>query len=641
MNLAVMRILGILAISVGLVLLLGESIWWLCSRRGARSSKRVRSSRRVRSSSPVRASKLVRSSNPVAAAAKHRVSGSASEPEDKSWQAVQKALSGLAMYTGCEKVAEPVNELKKIAYSFEPIGRSKLLIMILGEFSSGKSSFINALLGEKVLATKIRPTTAAISRLTYGEKKQAVLHYRDGRMMEMPIEASSDVFNITAMGSKTMTAEELKQLSYVELRLDNPILKNMDIVDTPGFNSGIDWHTEMTQELVGSADVVFWVFSALKAAARTEIDLLKAQAGKPQCRIAVVNQMDRIPVNDDRVKAEERILQEIPRALFREVFFVSSKVPVEVGKDIYNKNIDRLKEFVQQEILPRKNEYQWGHRLGRLKEMDGMAKEVIALLEQEIKAERACLSVHERELAMLTKFYGQAREGQRVWAEYLQEVPQIRLLQLNRYFADSIDIRELRQVTDKLKSRRGQLAVRLRKLEILKSANDKTTARWQRENKQYEKLRTEYENSTLSGIADSISNLLFNSNFTDAKDKLDAAKRQVDATKAELDQEKMKFDNALEQYEMDKRVFETNQREFLEQEITRAVSKQKKAADDALMRISSHREISKSIQERILMMEKMQVYCQMEILLTIRKSVYYCKGRLQKMDAALPGMVAG
>ena len=57
---------------------------------------------------------------------------------------------------------------------------SPLTIMVMGEFSTGKSTFINALMGEPITKVDAKPTTAVITKLVYGERDRIVVHYRQG-----------------------------------------------------------------------------------------------------------------------------------------------------------------------------------------------------------------------------------------------------------------------------------------------------------------------------------------------------------------------------------------------------------------------------------------------------------------------------
>ena len=69
------------------------------------------------------------------------------------------------------------NSSKILREQSETILDEKFKIMVVGEFSSGKSTFLNALIKENILPVAVRPTTATINLIKYSEKKNILLHY--------------------------------------------------------------------------------------------------------------------------------------------------------------------------------------------------------------------------------------------------------------------------------------------------------------------------------------------------------------------------------------------------------------------------------------------------------------------------------
>lgn len=77
--------------------------------------------------------------------------------------------------------------LAKVAKEQERIKTRRFRVAVVGEFKRGKSSFINALLGQAVLPVDASPTTATINRITYGAVPRAYLCYKDGSTQEVEI----------------------------------------------------------------------------------------------------------------------------------------------------------------------------------------------------------------------------------------------------------------------------------------------------------------------------------------------------------------------------------------------------------------------------------------------------------------------
>ncbi len=131
------------------------------------------------------------------------------------------------------------------------------LLVVVGEFNAGKSAFINALLGSRVLDEGVTPTTAQIHLLRYGPALAAT----------------------TAGGMR-----------IVEAPVD--FLRDIHIVDTPGTNAIIREHERLTTEFVPRADLVLFVTSADRPFTETERAFIDAIRGWGKKIVIVVNKID-------------------------------------------------------------------------------------------------------------------------------------------------------------------------------------------------------------------------------------------------------------------------------------------------------------------------------------------------------------
>jgi ribosome biogenesis GTPase A len=117
---------------------------------------------------------------------------------------------------------------------------SAALFVIVGEVKAGKSSFVNALLGEDVCEVAPDPCTAGIQELVYGEER-----------------------------SKMILGDH-----WERVRLPKPVLREITIVDTPGTNSIIRNHQTITENYIPQSDLVVFVFPAKNPHTATAWDLL-------------------------------------------------------------------------------------------------------------------------------------------------------------------------------------------------------------------------------------------------------------------------------------------------------------------------------------------------------------------------------
>jgi small GTP-binding protein len=171
------------------------------------------------------------------------------------------------------------------------------LLVIVGEFNSGKSSFINALLGERVVPEGVTPTTDRINLLRYGPA---------------PTEQLVEAFLL----ERTHPAE---------------LLRELNIVDTPGTNAIVRRHEQLTRDFVPRADLVLFVTSADRPFTESERAFLEQVRQWGKKIVFVINKIDILdrPADREEVAAyvqahAAELLGEPPR-----VFSVSARQALE------------------------------------------------------------------------------------------------------------------------------------------------------------------------------------------------------------------------------------------------------------------------------------------------------------------------
>jgi small GTP-binding protein len=132
------------------------------------------------------------------------------------------------------------------------------LLVIVGEFNSGKSAFINALVGSTVAAEGVTPTTAQINVLQYGDALDRQVREAHLHVITAPAE----------------------------------ILREIHIVDTPGTNAIIREHEAITAEFVPRSDLVLFVTSADRPFTETERAFLEQVRGWGKKIVVVINKID-------------------------------------------------------------------------------------------------------------------------------------------------------------------------------------------------------------------------------------------------------------------------------------------------------------------------------------------------------------
>ena len=191
------------------------------------------------------------------------------------------------------------NEEAKAIQLEEKVRRETFKVMVLGRFKTGKSTFINALLGAEVLPTDAIPCTAVISEIKYAATRKATLYFKDPLPEKMPDGLSTRAINyIRTNGGKTPTplelavddlkefisipdpgkeqAESVAETPYekVEIDWDLELCRNgIEIIDSPGLDEN-STRTRIAVNYLSGADAVLFVMSCQSLCSAMEMDFI-------------------------------------------------------------------------------------------------------------------------------------------------------------------------------------------------------------------------------------------------------------------------------------------------------------------------------------------------------------------------------
>ncbi|MFE5540508.1 dynamin family protein [Streptomyces sp. NPDC056492] len=174
--------------------------------------------------------------------------------------------------------------------------RETFRIMVLGEFSSGKSTLINALLGKRLLPTKANPATAFTTVLRWGETERAWL-YRDGDRQGSETAVTTEEFKrevALQIDAKGAPRTPSFALAVVEQPLEL-LRRSVEIVDSAGINESSDREL-VTLRYLEEVDAVVFVTDAGRPFTLHETENYLTRVRKLGHRdiFFVVNQFDRI-----------------------------------------------------------------------------------------------------------------------------------------------------------------------------------------------------------------------------------------------------------------------------------------------------------------------------------------------------------
>ena len=169
-----------------------------------------------------------------------------------------------------------------------------LRVAVVGEFNAGKSTFINALIGQDVAPTGVLPTTATLHHLRYAPDPIARIFLLPAEDPNAPHERIVPTSELRA----TLKTLDSTQVARVEILLPIASLTRAEILDTPGFNAPDERHTIAARSAFDEADVAIWLLDANQPLKQTERTVLESAvlAGLPVQML--INKADRLKPED-------------------------------------------------------------------------------------------------------------------------------------------------------------------------------------------------------------------------------------------------------------------------------------------------------------------------------------------------------
>lgn len=284
------------------------------------------------------------------------------------------------------RASEVVNDLnmasasENLAKLSQKVNNDTFKIQVMGTFKNGKSTFINALLGESVLPAYSRPCTAVINEVKYGENKEAVLYFKNPLPKMLPASISPKALahmqehNMKDIPPLRIEYGELKDYVVIpmgedpkEMVLESPYEKvelfwpldllddGVEIIDSPGLEEE-ETRTRVTMNYLSKSDAILFVLTATRLCGRAEMDLIE----NTLCEFGftdsffIVTRFDLIPdeEKEDIMKYAKLKLAEFST---NEIFYISAQqaLDAQINKDdaLYEKSrmdmlTKRLSEFL-------------------------------------------------------------------------------------------------------------------------------------------------------------------------------------------------------------------------------------------------------------------------------------------------------
>lgn len=172
-------------------------------------------------------------------------------------------------------------------------------LVVLGQFKRGKTTFLNALLGERLLPTAVVPLTSIVTLLEYGDRLEITVYFQDGR--EQNIELKDLPAYITEEGNPLNE----KGVRRVVVRYPSAYLRDgVVLIDTPGVGSIYQNNTDETYRYLPMVDAAIFLLSSDQPISRAEVEFLqdaRQYAGK---MFFILNKIDYLEPADRKAALE-------------------------------------------------------------------------------------------------------------------------------------------------------------------------------------------------------------------------------------------------------------------------------------------------------------------------------------------------
>ena len=243
-----------------------------------------------------------------------------SKKQKETTQQVRNVLTELlACASSANTPAEQIDMLKETLQALE----DSFLVVVVGEFNAGKSSFINALLNTDKLEEGVTPTTAQINLIRYGKTESVTPIEQWGQLVQLPAD----------------------------------LLESISFVDTPGTNAVITEHEVLTRWFLPRADMVLFLSSADRPFSESENKFLQSIRDWGKKTVLILNKIDLLEkpeereqvLNFVRTSAEAALKVEIP------VIPVSSRLAKKARSNMSQEmwkesGYDALEQFIQDKM---------------------------------------------------------------------------------------------------------------------------------------------------------------------------------------------------------------------------------------------------------------------------------------------------
>ena len=235
------------------------------------------------------------------------------------------------------------SESEQIGIVSKNLWKGVFRLLVLGDLKRGKSTFLNALIGENLLPSDVNPCTALLTVLRYGLERKVTVYFKDGKSpQELDFSSFRQQYTIDPNEAKKLQAENklaFPNVDHAVVEYPLPLLeKGIEIVDTPGLND-TEARNQLSLSYINNCHAIFFVFRASQPATLEERRYLENYIkGRGLTVFFLINAWDEIrrglpdPNDAEAVAEAENKLRQVFQSYLSEYCQVN-------GKNIYDERV--------------------------------------------------------------------------------------------------------------------------------------------------------------------------------------------------------------------------------------------------------------------------------------------------------------
>jgi predicted GTPase len=229
-------------------------------------------------------------------------------------------LAAVAEILGAEEAVEEARALAR------RIAEGRFYVACIGQFKRGKSTLINALLGESILPVGFTPVTTVPTIIRFGERRSAQVQIKGASWQEIKLS------DLGLYVTEECNPENVKTVQGVEVFVPNSLLAGgMCLVDTPGLGSVFTGNTAATQTFIPHIDAALVVIGADPPLGGQELALIESVAQNVSKLMFVLSKADRSTELERAAAVEftEKVLEKHLHRRAGPIYEISAKEQIE------------------------------------------------------------------------------------------------------------------------------------------------------------------------------------------------------------------------------------------------------------------------------------------------------------------------